>query len=186
MERRSFGAGYARPVSGVDAWRAPAFGDVGVFHNGAAVAVSYITAAGDNAIYQPGELGMHPGPNAQYGVVQFTAPTNGLYKIHGTFEGIDITGATTDVHLLWNNFVVASDSVIGFGPVSDKTLSFGPVLLNAGDTLAYAVGGDPIFGSTGLLPGASVDAAAVPEPSTFFVAGLGAIGLVGYLLRRAG
>jgi len=107
---------------------------------------------------------MHPGPNDQYGVVQFTAPANGMYTIHGIFEGLDTGGTNTLVDLLKNNIPVASGNVIGFGPISDVPLSFGPVLLVAGDTLAFAVGGTPVNGSTGLLPGAAVDA--VPEPTT--------------------
>jgi len=142
------------PISGVDAWRAPAFGEVGVYHNPSAAAVSFITAS-DNAIYQPGQLGMHPGPNDQYGVVQFTVPANGLYTIHGTFVGLD-PGTNTLADLLRNNVpVFFPPKNVAFGvPVP---LSFGPVLLNAGDTLSFAAGGNYAFGSTGLLPNAGVD-----------------------------
>src|SRR6185295_16406791 len=63
------------PVSGVDAWRAASFGQVAVYHNGTGAVVNFLQP-GDNAIYQPNELGMHPGPNDQYGVVQFTGAVN--------------------------------------------------------------------------------------------------------------
>jgi hypothetical protein len=152
-------------VGGLDYWQAPAFGQVAVYHNPNSAAVTF-TTLGDNAIYQPGELGMHPGPNDQYAIVQFSAPTNGDYIIHGTFEGLDIGGTNTQVDLLWNNSIVASGNVVGFGTGSDVPLSFGPVLLNVGDTLAFAVGGNPFQGSTGLLNGASVDAVSAPEPQS--------------------
>jgi PEP-CTERM motif len=165
----------------IDAWRAPAFGEVGVYHNGSAVNQNFV-GPGDNAFYQPGELGMHPGPNDQYGVVQFTVPAAGIYQIHGVFEGLDVAGTNTDVRLLKNNITVAVGNVIGFGPGSDVPLAVGPVFLNPGDTLAYAVGGNPINGSTGLL-NARVDAV-VPEPSTFVLCGLGLIGLLVSAVRR--
>ena len=139
----------------------------------------------DNGVFQSGEIGMHPGPNDQFGVVQFSATTPGLYDIKGTFEGLDLGGATnTLVDLLFNNVPVVSGNVIGDGPGSDVPLSFGPVFLNVGDTLAYAVGGNPFEGSTGLVPGSAFVAAAIPEPSTFVLLGLGIMGVFGYAVRR--
>ncbi len=129
---------------------------------------------------------MHPGPNDQYAIIQFTAPANGQYDIHGTFEGLDSSNLTnTQVDLLWDNNVVSSANVVGDGPLSDETLTFGPVFLNAGDTLAYAVGGNPVWGSTGLVPGsASVNAVAVPEPSSLVLLGLAIMSFAAYRLRR--
>lgn len=166
----------------VDSWQLPAVGEVSVLHNGTPVS-QLVTTGIDNALYQPNELAMHPGPNDQYGVVQFAAPAAGNYVIQGIFEGIDTTGLTnTDVDLLWNNLVVASGSVIGDGPGSDVPLSFGPVFLNAGDTLAFAVGGDPSHGTTALLPGAQITG--VPEPSSTVLVGIGAISVLVVALRR--
>src|SRR5258708_3045953 len=75
-----------------------------------------------------------------------------MSTIHGTFEGLDTGGTNTLVDLLKNNIPVASGNVIGFGPISDVPLSFGPVLLVAGDTLAFAVGATPVNPSTPLPP----------------------------------
>jgi PEP-CTERM motif len=97
-------------------------------------------------------------------------------------QGRVAADTNTFVSLLKNNIPVASGNVLGFGPPSDVPLSVGPVFLNAGDTLAYASGGNPINGSTGLL-NASVDAA-VPEPGTFVLCGLGLIGLLASAVRR--
>ncbi len=170
------------PVSGpvpiIDAWQDPTFGEVGVYHNGTAANQDFVTAA-DGALYLPGELGMHPGVNDQYAVVEFTASTPGFYDIKGTFVGLDLSGLTnTDVRLLFDNVTVASGNAVGFLPVP---LAAGPFFLNVGDTLAYAVGGNPVFGSTGLLPGSAfVSAAVAPEPSTFVlgIAGFAGIGFV--------
>lgn len=166
----------------INSWQTPSFGEVGVFHNGTAAPQTYTTAI-DGAVYQPGEIGMHPGPNDQYGIVQFTATVPGNYDIKGTFVGLDSSGLTdTDVRLLWDNTTVASGTALGFVPVP---LSAGPFFLNAGDTLAYAVGGNPVFGSTGLIPGsASVSAAAVPEPTSLAAICTVTVLLAGYRVSR--
>lgn len=172
------------PGPSVDSWQAPAVGEIAVLHNGTG-AIQTVTTLIDNAVYDPGMLAMHPGPNDEYGVVQFTAPANGFYVIHGVFRGIDTFGTTSDVHLLLNNSVVASDTVTGFGPLSDKLLSAGPFPLILGDTLAYAVGfglGGPAHDTTALIS-ASVDAVA-PEPSSFALLGFAAAGLAAWGWRR--
>ena len=91
------------PGPAIDSWELPSAGEIALLHNGTAVN-QLVSTAIDNALYQPDELAMHPGPNDQYGVVEFAAPANGFYEIEGIFQGIDTTGLTnTDVHLLWNN-----------------------------------------------------------------------------------
>jgi hypothetical protein len=170
----------AIPPGPIDSWQTPSFGQVGVFHNGTAAPQPYVTAS-DGAVYQPGEIGMHPGPNDQYGVIQFTATTPGLYSIEGTFVGLDTSGLTnTLVDLLYNNVPVKSGNAVGFVPVP---LSAGPFFLNAGDTLAYAVGGNPVFGSTGLVPGSAM-VAAVPEPSSLSLILMGTLGELGWTIRN--
>ena len=103
-----------------------------------------MTIGSEISQFDPGMLAMHAGPTMSTRMVQFTAPANGIYTIQGTFEGIDTAGTMSNVYLLENNVVVATGNVVGFGPGSDVPLSSGPFLLNAGDTLAYAVGGSPI------------------------------------------
>jgi hypothetical protein len=172
----------AIPPGPIDSWQTASFGEVGVFHNGTAAAQPYVTAS-DGAVYQSGEIGMHPGPNDQYGVIQFTATTPGFYSIQGTFVGLDSSGLTnTLVDLLHNNVPVKSGNALGLVPVP---LSAGPFLLNVGDTLAYAVGGNPVFGSTGLVPGsAMVTAVGVPEPSSLSLILIGTLGGLGWTIRR--
>lgn len=160
----------------VDSWQSPAFGAVGVFHNGTA-AVQSLTIGPETSLFNSGMLAMHAGPNDEYGMVEFTAPANGIYTIQGTFEGIDTGGTASVVYLLHNNVVVATGNVLGFGPGSDVPLASGPFLLNFGDTLAYAVGGGPFNSMTALI-NAQVAAVGVPEPSLYALFGLVLVTLV--------
>ena len=159
----------AVPGPTIDSWSSPAFGAVGVFHNGTAVPQSVTTVGPETSLFDPGMLAMNAGPNDEYGIVQFTAPAAGLYLIQGTFEGIDTASTVSSVYLLENNLVVAAGSVFGFGPGSDVSLSTVPVLLPAGGTLAYAVGGGPFNSMTALI---DAQVAAVPEPSSLGIFGL--------------
>jgi len=161
----------------IDSWQDPAFGAIGVFHNGTAAPQTVMTVGPETSLFNPGELAMNAGPNDQYAMVQFTAPVNGIYTIQGTFEGIDTSGTMSQVFLLANNVPLISGSVIGFGPGSDVPLASGPILLAAGQTLAYAVGGSPSDSMTGLI-NAQVSAAAVPEPSTNALLGLALVPLI--------
>jgi hypothetical protein len=131
-------------------------------------------------------LAMNAGPNDEYAMVQFTAPVNGIYTIQGTFEGIDTAGTVSIVYLLANNAVVSTGNVLGFGPGSDVPLSSGPILLGAGQTLAYAVGGTTLNSMTALID-AQIAAVAVPEPSPCALLTLALVSLVacrGLVLRR--
>src|SRR5450432_2921672 len=67
-----------------------------VVHNPAAVADQF-----SSAIWGPGAIAMNPGINDQFTIVRFTVPSTGLYKLAGSFSGIDfLVGTTTDVHIL--------------------------------------------------------------------------------------
>jgi hypothetical protein len=161
----------------IDSWQSPSFGTVGVFHNGTAAAQTVTTPGPETSLFNSGMLAMNAGPNDEYGMVRFSAPANGIYTIQGTFEGIDTAGTASMVYLLHNNVVVASGSVLGFGPGSDIPLASGPFLLNVGDTLAYAVGGAPVNSMTALI-NAQVAAVGVPEPSMCALLGLVLVPLV--------
>ncbi|HKW30777.1 MAG TPA: hypothetical protein VJT54_15695 [Verrucomicrobiae bacterium] len=164
------------PGPAIDSWQSPPLGNfLGVFHNGTAAAQTVTTSGSEISLFNPGMLAMNAGPNDEYGIVQFSAPANGIYLIQGTFEGIDTAGTVSSVFLLHNNAVVATGSVLGFGPGSDVSLASGPFLLNAGDTLAYAVGGGTFNSMTALV---NAQVAAVPEPSLFALLGLAIAPLV--------
>ena len=176
----------ASPGPTIDSWLSAPLGTfLGVFDNGTPQVQTVTTGSSEISQFNPGMLAMNAGPNDEYAMVQFTAPANGFYTIQGTFEGIDTAGTVSSVYLLENNVVVASGSVLGFGPPSDVPLSSGPFLLSAGNTLAYAVGGISGNSMTALV-NAQVSAAAVPEPSTYALLSLALISLAvrGGLARK--
>jgi hypothetical protein len=178
----------ALPGPTIDSWQDPAFGAIGVFHNGTTMPQTVTTVGSEISQFDPGMLAMNAGPNDQFAMVQFTAPVNGIYTFQGVFEGIDTATTVSSVYLLENNVVVASGSVLGFGPGSDVPLSAGPILLAAGQTLAYAVGGGP-FNSMTALVDAQVSAVAVPEPSAYALLGLALIPLAargGFVRKHKG
>jgi hypothetical protein len=167
----------AVPGPTINSWQTPFFGTLGVFDNGTPQ-VQTVTSGVDNAVYDPGMLAMHPGPNDQFGMVQFTASTKGFYTISGVFEGIDTAWSNSDVYLLFNNVVVASGDVLGYGTIFEVPLSAGPFFLNAGDTLAYAVGGGPFHDTTALIDAqVSAASASIPEPSSFVLLAIACVAL---------
>jgi len=173
------------PGPNIFAWQAPAFGQAGVYYNPTAAGQT-VNINGEVSLFDSGMLAMNTGPNDQFALVQFTAPANGFYQISGTFEGRDTAGTASSVYLLANNAVITSGTVSGFGPGSDVILSTGaPILLGAGQTLAYMVGGNPFTSMTALL-NAQVSAVAVPEPSSYALLSLAlsAFGLRGWITRR--
>ena len=149
-----------------------------VFHNGSDNTITYF----DTLSVAPGQLGLHPGPDGQYGVVRFTAPTDGTYSIDSAFIGLDFGGpffersTTTDVHVLVNEASIFDGVVNDFG--SGPSFS---VLrtLQAGDMIDFAVGsgdGNYFNDSTGLAAQVSV----VPEPVSVIMLCTGLVGMLSY------
>jgi hypothetical protein len=124
----------------------------------------------------------HPGPQDQYSVFRFTAPTTGQYQLNASFWGTVESGTTTDVHILDNGVGIYSVEITGFmnftGP-STTVLS-----LTTGDHIDFEVGygTDGDFTSDGT--GISAQLNPVPEPSTLALAGLGVAALM--LSQRKG
>lgn len=87
---------------------------------------------------QPGQLSFHPGPNGEYGLIRFTAPTNGDYQIVAAFSGADTHGTTTDVFLMQNGSPFFGGLVNGFGAGSGPAFQTN-LTLRAGDHLDFAV-----------------------------------------------
>src|SRR6266567_5516880 len=117
--------------AGLDFWRTDiSLGVPGVYFN---AANHTVTNATGTVVLGPRQLSFHPGPNGEFCVIRFTAPTNGQYQVSGAFTGVDTNGTTTDVHILVNGIVI-NGVVNGFGqgsgPPFDLTAS-----LKAGDRL---------------------------------------------------
>jgi alpha-tubulin suppressor-like RCC1 family protein len=136
-------------VPGIDEWRTNIWlGAPTVFHNSTSLAITNGTD-----VFGPGVLGSHPGPNGEYSLIRFTAPSAGRYEVSASFSGLDTQSTTTDVHVLTNGVSVFDGAVNGFGAGSGPTFNT-TVTLNAGGYLDFAVGrgadGDFGFDATAL------------------------------------
>jgi len=90
-------------------------------------------------IFPPGKTTLHPGPGGEHCVIRFTAPFKGVYQISGSFEGNDVVGTTTDVHLLVRDVPVFEDAVTGFGSESARPFNHS-AHLEVGDHVTFSVG----------------------------------------------
>lgn len=124
----------------------------------------------------------HPGPNGEFSIFRFTAPTTGLYGLTSSFGALDSGG--TDIHVLVNNIQVSPTFAI---TPSTPSASFNTsLLLTMGDIVDFAVGfgGDGNFFSDSTSIAATfTTAAAVPEPQTYAMLALG-LALIGFTARR--
>ena len=136
-------------------------------------------------VWAPGELAFHPGSGAgSISIVEFTAPTTSYYAIASTWQTDDTTGpASTNLAAFGINGVLGGTAPIGqafHSPVNGN----GTFLLNAGDRFDFMVYAQTFgFNATGI----AATVTAVPEPSSFALAGLGGLGLAlgAYRRRRA-
>ena len=115
-----------------------------------------------------GILGSHPGPNGEYAVLRWIAPTSASTAIAAQFSRLD--SASTNVNILVNGASIFA----GFLSASSLTQSFAQTLsLTVGDTVDFAVGygvnGNYFNDSTGI----NANISAVPEPASIalFLAG---------------
>lgn len=153
-------------------WRGnlAADGNPAAYHNG----TRDVIVLGHSARYEPGQFGLHPGPNGEYGIVRYVAPITRDVFIKSVFAGQDFFGTTTDVHVLFNGDSVFDDFVEG--AAGSSGVSFARLLsLRQGDTIDFAVG----FGRNGSFSNDSTALAAtvspIPEPSTLLFCSVGAL-----------
>jgi hypothetical protein len=85
------------------------------------------------------ELALHPGPNNEFCILRFTAPSSGAYQIKGYFSGRDVQGTTTNVYILAGQNKLLSNQVNGFGDSSNVFFDTN-VSLNVGNVLDFVVG----------------------------------------------
>jgi hypothetical protein len=95
-----------------------------------------ITAGG--VFLPPDLLDLHPGKEGQRSVLRWTAPAKGVYRFDGHFQGIDLSGTTTDAVIVLNSkLVLFNENINGFG--IPKAFVFSRELA-AGDTVDFSVG----------------------------------------------
>jgi hypothetical protein len=135
----------------------------------------------------PGQLDLHPGPNGEYSVIRFTAPTTGAFSFSSSFSGVDSDPTTTDVHVLLDGVAIANGGINVSGGGNTATLSSPFIPLTEGDTLDFAVGygnGTYFNDSTGLYATVTSMGSPVPEASTTVSLGLLlALGLGGFTVN---
>ena len=83
---------------------------------------------------QPKKLDMLPGPDGEYSVVRWTAPSAGFWDVSGEFDGQGST--SSDVHILRNQRSVFSRNL---NNVDIQVFAL-TLFLHAGDTVDFAVG----------------------------------------------
>lgn len=145
-----------------------------------------------DVVLQPGQLIFHPGPNNEFSIIRFTAPTTGLYTLNAGFTPVTTNGTTTDVHILNNGTSLFSGLVTGTYNAPKSAPSFSNNLnLNSGDIVDFAVG----YGtnknfssdSTGITASFTPvsNSAPVPEASSLVSLGLMLLlGIGGMAVRR--
>ena len=133
-----------------------------------------------NTVSFAGMLLAHPGPNGQYAVLRWIAPSANAFSIFSEFTRQDSMPTTTDVHVRLNGASLFS----GLLDAASASGSFGNTLsLNAGDVLDFSVGfganGNYFFDRTGI----NASVSAVPEPASLLLLLSGAMILVGVASR---
>jgi hypothetical protein len=164
--------------TGLDSWdKNIGLGNPAVIHNGTNAPI----LIDGTALYKPGQLGLHPGPDGEDSIVRFTASATTTYSLTSSFSGLDEVGTTTDVHVFVNGVSIYNNLINGFGAVDNFASS---LTLNAGDHVEFVVGygsnSNYQFDSTGL----SATFSTVPEPSSVVLVAIAGVVLAGTQLRR--
>jgi hypothetical protein len=154
---------FPQNVVGLDLWRIDVSPiEPNVIHNGTDMPLYILEGT---ALYQPGQLGAHPGIHGEYSLFRWTAPANGSISIATTFSGTDFVGpTTTDVHVLRDGISIFDGIVNGYGPGSGPSFADN-LTVSAGDTIDFAVGWGPDqdvgFDNTGIAASISYTAPSV-------------------------
>jgi hypothetical protein len=132
----------AQAFGAIDTWSSGTVDDNGEINHNSTSSTFFASDPGLLIEWAANELALHPGPAGQYSVLRFVAPAARTYHFSVVFQGIDQTGASTDVHVLKNNVSLFDQQVTGFHlPTSFSTT----LVLAQDDTIDFAVG----FGANG-------------------------------------
>jgi hypothetical protein len=158
--------------SGLDYWISSLLGlDPDVSHNPSS---SPVAGPSDDFVLGPNSTAFHPGPNGEFGIFRWTAPTAGLFSIHADFVGLGMR-STTDLHVLVDGVPVFSDAINGPG----MTAAFDTLQpLVSGSTVDFAVGfgnGNYMSDTTGI----NATIAVVPESSSLALVAAGGLTVAG-------
>jgi hypothetical protein len=120
-----------RKRNAMDYWTTSNGPDPGVGHNPTKALQPL-----NEVVFQPHQLAVHAGPQGEYAIVRWTAPTAGQYLMNASFIG-EGGRSSVDVHVLQNNRPIFTDTIRGRG----KRTSFTSILtVGVGDTVDLAVG----------------------------------------------
>lgn len=179
-------------VSGIEFWQGTAGSNStpNVGHNPTAGTVVFAATS-----FLPGQVSLHPGPNNEYSVVRFTAPTGGTYSLDTSFNMRSNSSAatnSTDVHVLLNGNLVSpvyAGVVTGF---NDTDLFSTLLTLAVNDTIDFVVGPNGnvprqsyLGDTTQLTARLEVDPQRVPEPDSLLLGAL-SFSLMALGRRRSG
>ena len=135
-------------AEGIPEWTTPnsALNVPGVLYNPASTAIAFSTAR-----FPAKQLVFDPGLNGEYSHIRFTAPAAANYSVAASFTGADVTGTSTDVHILSNGKSLFDGLVNGYGSASTVAKSFTLNNVAKGATIDFIVGwgnGNGHFDST--------------------------------------
>ena len=134
------------PLAGISLWRMPAGLEPNITYNGTEGTIRSL-----GVTWEPGRLGLHPGPNGEPCILRWTAPVAGQYAIAAKFVSI-AEEATTDVHVLHNGKSLSS-SFINLSGQGSEIACRKEVAAEKGEMIDFVVGwGNGSYGadSTGL------------------------------------
>ena len=123
--------------------------------------------------FEAGGLAFQPGVNNEKSTVRWTSPVDGYVAVIAKFTGQDPSGATTDVHVLYNSMSIFDGTINGFigtsandfkdGLGASRSQEFARVIpVTTGDTIDFCAGygnGSATYDLTGLNSTISVTTA---------------------------
>jgi PEP-CTERM motif len=172
-------AGFTGPPAGTSGWRAAGVPAIGVNTTGAD---QFFTSFGPGAqfTWPAGSMYMHPG-GSTLAVVSWLSPSPAILSISFRFADMDANanfpdGVNWSVEKNSGGASLASGSFANGG--NSGSLSLSNITVAAGDRIHFIVGGNADFQGDSTRLSATIVAAPVPEPATWALGMLGAVGLL--------